>query len=77
MQVASRRILENSFRACKRASVEQWHPNQLRHTAATRIRAAFGLDAAQKILGHERADVSQVYADVAISVAIDVARASG
>lgn len=39
-----------------------WHPLQLRHTAATLIRSRHGLDAAQIVLGHAEADVTQVYA---------------
>ena len=41
----------------------RWHPNQLRHTFATRVRKAHGLEAAQVLLGHSRADVTQVYAE--------------
>jgi integrase len=40
----------------------RWSPNQLRHAAATAIRQRFGLEAAQVVLGHSRADVTQVYA---------------
>jgi integrase len=40
-----------------------WHPNQLRHTFATRVRQLHGLEAAQVLLGHARADVTQVYAE--------------
>jgi integrase len=40
-----------------------WHPNQLRHSAATEIRRRFGLEAAQTVLGHASADVTQVYAE--------------
>lgn len=40
-----------------------WHPNQLRHSAATEIRKRFGLEAAQVTLGHAGADVTQVYAE--------------
>ncbi len=43
--------------------VPRWHPNQLRHTAGTEIRQRFGLEAAQVVLGHSRADVTQVYAE--------------
>src|SRR5262249_5478871 len=50
-------------KACQKAGVPVWHPNQLRHTAATEIRAKFGLDAAQAVLGHAKADVTQVYAE--------------
>jgi integrase len=41
----------------------RWHPNQLRHTFATRVRKDYGLEAAQVLLGHSRADVTQVYAE--------------
>jgi len=44
--------------------IEVWSPNQLRHNTATLIRGKFGLDVAQVVLGHAKADVTQVYADV-------------
>lgn len=50
-------------RACKRAGVTAWSPLQLRHTAATLIRSQYGLEAAQLFLGHEKADVTQIYAE--------------
>ena len=50
-------------RACKRAAVNVWTPNQLRHSAATELRKQFGLEAAQIVLGHSRADVTQIYAE--------------
>jgi integrase len=50
-------------RACARAEVPTWHPHQLRHTRATEIRAAFGLEAAQAVLGHADLRVTQVYAE--------------
>lgn len=40
-----------------------WHPHQLRHNYATSIRKQFGLEAAQVLLGHSKADVTQVYAE--------------
>jgi integrase len=40
-----------------------WFANQLRHTAATSLRAKFGLEAAQVILGHRNANITQVYAE--------------
>jgi site-specific recombinase XerC len=43
--------------------IPAWHPNQLRHSAATEIRRQFGLEAAQVVLGHAKADVTQVYAE--------------
>jgi integrase len=55
----------------------RWHPNQLRHTAATEIRARFGLEAAQAVLGHARADVTQVYAERDLEKAREVMREVG
>jgi integrase len=54
-----------------------WHPNRLRHSAATEARAKFGLEASQVMLGHSRADVTQVYAERDLSQAAKVARAIG
>jgi site-specific recombinase XerC len=50
-------------RASVKAGVEPWHPNQLRHNFATAVRKSHGLEAAQVLLGHSRADVTQVYAE--------------
>ena len=50
-------------RACVTADVPPWHPNQLRHNAATRLRKEYGLEVAQVVLGHRTADVTQVYAE--------------
>ena len=55
----------------------RWHPNQLRHTYATELRKDFGLEAAQVALGHATADVTQVYAERDLSLAIQVARQIG
>jgi integrase len=33
-------------------AVPHWHPHQLRHNAATRLRREFGLDVARAVLGH-------------------------
>jgi site-specific recombinase XerD len=40
-----------------------WSPLQLRHTAATVIRAKYGVEAAKAILGHSRVETSQIYAE--------------
>ena len=50
-------------RACLKAGVEVWTPHQLRHTRATQIRKKFGIEAAQVILGHARADTTEIYAE--------------
>lgn len=54
-----------------------WHPNQLRHAHATAVRRQCGLEGAQVALGHERADVTQVYAERNSSLAIEIAAEIG
>jgi integrase len=54
-----------------------WHPNQLRHTLATGIRRRYGLEAAQVILGHAKADVTQVYAERNLTLAERIAAEIG
>ncbi len=55
----------------------RWSPNQLRHAAATAIRKQFGLEAAQVALGHATADVSQIYAERDLTLAVEVMRKIG
>jgi len=64
-------------RACKDANVPLWTPGQLRHNAATLVRREFGLEAAQLLLGHARADVTQLYAEVNELKAISIVERIG
>jgi integrase len=48
---------------CRRAGVEPWHPNRLRHACATRVRRSFGLDASRAVLGHSDLNTSEIYAE--------------
>lgn len=57
---------------CNRLGVEHWTPNMLRHSAATRIRARFGVEAAQAILGHSRVSTTEIYAEPDYAKAIEV-----
>jgi integrase len=49
-------------RACRKAGVPAWTPLQLRHVAATEIRARYGLEAASVLLGHAKPDTTLIYA---------------
>ena len=63
-----------------RAANEQipdWFPLQIRHTRATEVRKKFGLEASQVSLGHSHADVTQVYAERNLELAVKVAEAIG
>lgn len=64
-------------RACEKTEIDKWSPNQLRHTTATEIRRRFGVEAAQTVLGHSRADVTQVYAERDMSKAENIMREIG
>jgi integrase len=44
-------------------AAHRWHPHQLRHNAATEIRARYGIEAARVILGHRSAAITEVYAE--------------
>ena len=60
--------------ACRRAGIPSWAPNQLRHAFATDVRKQHGLEAAQLLLGHAKADVTQVYAERDLEKGLQVAR---
>ena len=55
----------------------KWSPNQLRHSAGTAIRAEFGVEHAQAILGHSNLSTTEIYAERSQSRAIEVARSLG
>jgi integrase len=55
----------------------RWHPNQVRHTRATEVRRHYGLEAAQVVLGHAKADVTQVYAERNLNLAERIAKEIG
>jgi integrase len=51
-------------RACLKAGVPVWRPNQLRHSRGSEVRKRYGLEASQAVLGHAELGVTQVYAEV-------------
>jgi integrase len=63
----------------RRAGVEipSWHSHQLRKARGSEVRRQFGLEGAQLILDHARADVSQLYAERDLARAQAIARQTG
>ena len=60
-------------RVCKAQTIDAWHPYQLRHSAATRIRREAGIEAAALALGHDDAALTAaVYAVADRGQALDV-----
>jgi integrase len=64
-------------RACKKAKVAPWAPNQLRHTAATRLRRKYGIEAARTVLGHSTAFTTEIYAERDINKARSIMETDG
>jgi len=64
-------------RACKRAGIPAWSPRQLRHTRATMIRRAYGLEAAKAVLGHTDTKITEIYAERDLELAMRVMREIG
>jgi integrase len=50
-------------RACDRAGVPKWTPGRLRHNAGTKVRAIYGAEAAQLVLGHQNLSTTEIYAE--------------
>lgn len=57
--------------------IPRWFVYQLRHTVGTELRKEYGLEAAQLILGHAKADVTQIYAERDAKKAMEVVRKVG
>ena len=64
-------------RACQRAGIEKWSPNQLRHSAGTEIRREFGIETASAVLGHSNLSTTQIYAEADRRRAMEAARRLG
>lgn len=76
-QEEAQKVLEQTGIKVEPALLPAWHPNQLRHAAATKIRKHFGLEAAQVALGHSEANVTQIYAERDMTLATEVMRKLG
>jgi integrase len=63
--------------ACRRAKIEPWSPNQLRHAAATHLRKLEGIEAASVILGHSQLSTTEIYAEKNFQAAVSVAKRHG
>jgi len=60
-----------------RVFVPAWHPHMLRHNHATEVRRRFCLEAAQVALGHAQANITEVYAERDLGLAVKVAAEIG
>ena len=70
-------LADDAVAAAKWKKEHKWCPLQLRHNAATEIKKRYGIEAAQTVLGHAKADVTQIYAERDLALAARVAREVG
>ncbi len=73
----SRSYAQSVGDACVKASVPHWHPNQLRHSHATKVRKTFGLESAGAALGHSKMSATEIYAERDAGLALEVASKLG
>ena len=59
-------------RACKRAGVAHWTPNQLRHSCATKVRSIYGAEGAAAVLGNSLGMVVEIYAESNFKLAVKI-----
>jgi integrase len=76
-------VLPSAMTEAEKAELEtwrkshRWHPNQLRHTAATTIRRQFGAEAAQSVLGHAELSTTEIYAEKNLEAARQIMKEIG
>jgi integrase len=63
--------------ACRKANIPHWHPHQLRHLAATEMKKNADLDTVRTILGHQTLSVTDHYAEMDRTKAMELARRLG
>ncbi len=68
-----------AIKAAKKAGVEveDFHPHQLRHTAATKVRREMGYECAGATLGHTNMSATQIYAERNQGLADEAAKRLG
>ena len=64
-------------RACRKAGLERFGPNAIRHLVGTEARKKSGLEGAQHLLGHANASTTEIYAELNEERARAVALAIG
>lgn len=77
MQFTSDSLGKAVRKACRKAGIPEWSPNQLRHAAGTAFRAEFGIEASRVMLGHSSAVTSEIYSEADWEKAREIIRKLG
>jgi integrase len=67
----------NGLKRKRRDFSHRWHPHQLRHNTATRLREEFGIEAANDALGHDSFNTTGIYAERSLKRQKEIARKVG
>lgn len=65
------------YAACLKHEIPAWHPHQLRHSMATKLRRDFGVESSKTVLGHASLPATLIYAERDQKMAADVIRKIG
>jgi integrase len=76
-KVARSTVSNQITAACDKLKINRFSAHWLRHNAASWIREEFGLDVAQVMLGHSSASMTELYAHLSKTKAMDAARKIG
>jgi integrase len=76
-KIKDKKVLKAATAAVEASQLPNWHPHQLRHTAGTLIRKVGGRDAARAFLGHKESRITDDYAEIDETLAVDMARKIG
>ncbi len=82
LRKSSKKLSEDERKRLQKRAAEWrgehcWSPNQLRHAAGTDVRRQFGLEGAQVVLGHAKADTTQIYAERDRTLAAEIMQKIG
>ena len=64
-------------RGCEDAKITPWHSHQLRHSAATNLRRMFGIEVARIVLGHTSPAMTELYAEIDRTRAVEAIQQTG
>ena len=76
IKAANKAIIETAGKK-KPKTIPMWTPHQLRHTALTRARKEFGIEASSTFGGHKKMNVTEIYAEKNMALADKVAMRLG
>lgn len=60
-------------RACEKAGVPVFHPHQVRHSKATRMRSLYGIEKSRIVLGLASIDTAAIYAEASVKISKKIA----